>query len=50
MGDAGATALAGSLGGAPKLMKLSVMRNAIGEEGKEALEAAGKKQGLKVYM
>ena len=33
-----------------KLKELAVRHNAIGEEAKEALEAAGKKQGLKVYM
>ncbi len=51
MGDAGATALARSLGGAPALKSLSVMGNRdIGEAAKEELKAAGDKGGVTIRM
>ena len=51
MGDAGATALARSLGGAPALKWLAVGVNRdIGEAAKAELKAAGDKGGVEIYM
>lgn len=50
MGDEGATALAGALGGAPKLQKLVVEGNAIGERCKELLTEACAKQGINLRV
>ena len=46
MGDAGATALAGALDGAPKLKTLIVGKNSFGDEAKEDLKAACKRRGV----
>ena len=50
MGDAGATALARSLGGAPALKELYVRGNDIGAAAKAELKAAGDKGGVEIRM
>ena len=50
MGDAGATALARSLGGAPALETLTVGENDFGEAAKEELKAACAKGGVEILV